>query len=421
MPTLLTRTFALLNNIKPPTADQTNVLTVINADADVEQPIQLVNHSTKPDVSIWKAAELGDLAALQYYVHHTNSVDPTTLLNTRDPDTDCTLLHLVVSNNHQHMVPLIKLLLEHGADASARNVYNVQAIHMVSLHCPDPLTSIELLLDHKASPNARDGDGWTPLHYAARFCHPPDPVVQLLIERGADVNLTDAGHKSPLFGLLANGDLASALDFLVHTAKADVSIRGDFLDQVSRKTRPGTIVLQAAKYGRLECLSLLIKSTVAMQQLRRVLNQDELAYAQSLVKERQSRSKNTDTKWELILQLLQELEDTLEKDPLSLLSSKNKLLQGTATNKLPNTSNGTRPIQRRHTLMAMLGSMRRKKMIAQPQPVERKTSSTTKLFRKMSRMMKRTKSESHTMMQPPHQQEMNTNTSNNIRSDGMTR
>ncbi|KAF1798078.1 ankyrin repeat-containing domain protein [Mucor lusitanicus] len=421
MPTLLTRTFALLNNIKPPTVDQPNVLTVINA--DTEQPIQLVNHSTKPDVSIWKAAELGDLAALQYYVHHTNSVDPTTLLNTRDPDTDCTLLHLVVSNNHQNMVSLIKLLLEHGADASARNVYNVQAIHMVSLHCPDPLASIELLLDHKASPNARDGDGWTPLHYAARFCHPPDPVIQLLVERGADVNLTDAGHKSPLFGLLANGDLTSALDFLVHTAKADVSIRGDFLDQVSRKTRPGTIVLQAAKYGRLECLSLLIKSTVAMQQLRRVINQDELAYAQSLVKEQQFRSKSTETKWELILQLLQELEDTLDKDPLSLLSSRNKLLQSTATSGLPSTSKGTRPIQRRHTLMAMLGSMRRKKMIAQPQPVERKTSTTTKLFRKMSRMMKRAKSESHAMMQPPHQQEMNTNTTttNNIRSDGMTR
>ncbi|KAL9537540.1 hypothetical protein MBANPS3_011686 [Mucor bainieri] len=417
MPTLLTRTFALLNNIKPPTADQPSVLTVINADAEEQQSIQLVNHSTKPDVSIWKAAELGDLAALQYYVHHTNSVDPTTLLNTRDPDTDCTLLHLVVSNNHQHMVPLIQLLLEHGADASARN-----AIHMVSLHCPDPLASIELLLDHKASPNARDGDGWTPLHYAARFCHPPDPVIQLLVERGADVNLTDAGHKSPLFGLLANGDLASALDFLVHTAKADVSIRGDFLDQASRKTRPGTIVLQAAKYGRLECLSLLIKSTVAMQQLRRVVNQDELAYAQSLAKEQQLRATNTETKWELILQLLQELEDTLEKDPLSLLSSRNKLLQGTAANNgLPNTSNGNRPIQRRHTLMAMLGSMRRKKMIAQPQPVERKTSTTTKLFRKMSRMMKRAKSDSHAMMQDMNTNTLTNNNNNNIRSDGMTR
>lgn len=426
MPSLLTRTFALLNNIKPPTTDQENVLTVINA--DTEQPIQLVNYNLKPDVSIWKAAELGDLAALQYYIHHTNSVDPTTLLNTRDPDTDCTLLHLVVSNNHQNMVPLVKLLLEHGADASARNIYNVQAIHMVSLHCPNPLASTELLLDHKASPNARDGDGWTPLHYAARFCHPPDPVLQLLVNRGADVNLTDAGHKSPLFGLLANGDLTSALDFLVHTAKADVSIRGDFLDQVSRKTRSGTIVLQAAKYGRLECLSLLIRSSVAMQQLRRVLNQDELAYSQALVKDQQSRSENTDTKWELILQLLQELEDTLERDPLSLLSSRNKLSQANATAVSGNTSNASRPIQRRHTLIAMLGPMRRKKMIAQPQAVERKTSATSKLFRKMSRMIKRAKSDSHATMQQqqqePQQQEINTTTTtnnNNIRSDGMTR
>ncbi|CEP14771.1 hypothetical protein [Parasitella parasitica] len=416
MPTLLTRTFALLNNIKPPAIDQENVLTVINA--DTEQPIKLSNYNKKPDVSIWKAAELGDLAALEYYVHHTNSVDPTTLLNTRDPDTDCTLLHLVVSNNHQNMVPLVKFLLEHGADASARNVYNVQAIHMVSLHCPDPLASIELLLDHKASPNARDGDGWTPLHYAARFCHPPDPVLQLLVSKGADVNLTDAGHKSPLFGLLANGDLTSALDFLIHSARADVGIRGDFLDQVSRKTRPGTIVLQAAKYGRLDCLSLLIRSPVAMQQLRRVINQDELAYAQKLVKEHQSRSKNVETKWDLILQLLEELEDILEKDPMSLLSSRHKLLP-TAASSSANTSSGSHPIQRRHTLMSMLGSMRTKKMIPQPQVVERKTPTTTKLFRKMSRIIKRAKSDSHAILQQqqqPHQQDDN----NNV-LDGMTR
>ncbi|KAI8645588.1 ankyrin repeat-containing domain protein [Parasitella parasitica] len=419
MPTLLTRTFALLNNIKPPAIDQENVLTVVNE--DTEQPIQLSKHNKKPDVSIWKAAELGDLAALEYYVHHTTSVDPTTLLNTRDPDTDCTLLHLVVSNNHQNTVPLVKFLLKHGADASARNVYNVQAIHMVSLHCPDPLASIELLLDHKASPNARDGDGWTPLHYAARFCHPPDPVLRLLVSKGADVNLTDAGHKSPLFGLLANGDLTSALDFLIHSAKADVGIRGDFLDQVSRKTRPGTIVLQAAKYGRLDCLSLLIRSTVAMHQLRRVVNQDEIVYAQTLVKEHQSRSKNADVKWDLILQLLQELEDILERDPLSLLSSRHRSLQTTAASASANTSSGSRSIQRRHTLMSMLGSMHKKKMIAQPQDPEKRTPATTKLFRKMSRIIKRAKSDGHVILQQQQQQPSQQDDSNNIRSDGMTR
>jgi hypothetical protein len=432
MPTLLTRTFALLNNIKPPTtttntntesapiAHPNNVL-LLSPNKTNNDQIKLTStvfgpapatieqkYTSTPDISIWKAAEKGDLAALQYYIHHhTSSVDPITFLNTRDPDTDCTLLHLVVSNNSNNqavLLPLLQLLLEHGADATARNVYNVQAIHMVSLHCPNPLQSIELLLNHKASPNARDGDGWTPLHYAARFCRPPDKVLQLLISRGADVNLTDSGHKSPLFGLLANGDLTTALDWMIHTAKADVSIRGDFLDQASRKTRPGTIVLQAAKYGRLDCLSLLIKSTVAMNQLRRVMHRDELSHANFIVKDQQARLRRIDgseqqlAKLDLILDLLQELEDTLERDPLSLLNSR-KL--NTASTSPPTVEQevlrvGNNKIQRRHSsfMSTMMDSMR-KKRAQQAAQANNKPATPSGLFRKMSRIIKRSKSENN--------------------------
>ncbi|CAO3636766.1 unnamed protein product [Mucor hiemalis] len=396
MPTLLTRTFALLNNIKPPTTEST--LGDTN-EIELSNESTLNKYTSTPDISIWKAAEQGDLSALQYYVHHT-SVDPITLLNTRDPDTDCTLLHLAVSSSHNKSknsaLPIVKFLLEHRADATARNIYNVQAIHMVSLHCPQPLPCIELLLNHKASPNARDGDGWTPLHYAARFCQPPDLVLQLLVSQGGDINLTDAGHKSPLFGLLANGDLTTALDWLIHTAKADVSIRGDFLDQASRKTRPGTIVLQAAKYGRLDCLQLLIKSTTAMNQLRRVIHRDELNHANFLVKEQLQRTTNPSEsqkgKFELILSLLQELEDMLEKDPLSLLNSRK--LNGSSTLPVSLVSNKNNTIQRRHTLLTMFDSIRSKRKSA-----VNRTDSSTKggaLFRKVSRMIRRTKSENMT-------------------------
>lgn len=395
MPTILTRTFALLNNIKPPTIEEDSTSSHLLDISNIQK------YTSTPDISIWKAAEQGNLAALLYYVQNT-SVDPTTLLNTRDPDTDCTLLHLVVSNSAIDTLPILKLLLNNGADATARNVYNVQAIHMVSLHCPQPLEPIKLLLNHKVSPNARDGDGWTPLHYAARFCQPPDEVLKLLISRGADVNLTDAGHKSPLFGLLANGDLTTALDYLVHSAKADVSIRGDFLDQASRKTKPGTIILQAAKYGRIDCLSMLIQSTIAMNQFRRVIDRDELDHANYLVKDQQSRLRKTDgtdthiQKLDLILSLLQELEDALEADPLSLLNIRKLHASSTMTIE---TSKDNKKIQRRHTLMVMIDSMRKKKSpnTSQSVPtVQRKTSNTSKLLRKMSRIIRRTKSESNT-------------------------
>lgn len=395
MPTLLTRTFALLNNIKPPTDEEDSISNHILDLSTIQK------YTSSPDISIWKAAEQGDLAALLYYVQNS-SVNPTTLLNTRDPDTDCTLLHLVVSNSAIDTLPILKLLLNNGADATARNVYNVQAIHMVSLHCPQPLEPIKILLNNKVSPNARDGDGWTPLHYAARFCQPPDKVLELLVSRGADVNLTDAGHKSPLFGLLANGDLTTALDYLVHTAKADVSIRGDFLDQASRKTKPGTIVLQAAKYGRIDCLSMLIKSTVAMNQFRRVIHRDELDHANQLVKDQQTKLRKSNgndsqiQKLDLILSLLQELEDALERDPLSLLNTRKLTSSATMT---IDTSKETHKIQRRHTLMVMIDSMCKKKSptVSENTPtVQRKTSTTNKLLRKMSRIIRRTKSENNT-------------------------
>ncbi|CEJ03899.1 hypothetical protein RMCBS344292_17874 [Rhizopus microsporus] len=139
-----------------------------------------IDIETSPSVSIWKAAETGDIEALEYFLQHN-----TELLNMRDPNTECTLLHLLVSNVQDLIRPL-ELLLKHGVDVTAQNIYNVQAIHAVFLNCPYPLEAVRLLLSYDANPNARDGDGWTPLHYAARFCQLPEPVLKLLIDAGAD-------------------------------------------------------------------------------------------------------------------------------------------------------------------------------------------------------------------------------------------
>ncbi|KAI8381431.1 ankyrin repeat-containing domain protein [Radiomyces spectabilis] len=300
----------------------------------------------RPEISIWQAAENGDLEALTYFIQHPTTVDPCIMLNSRDPYSDCTLLHLIVSNvneNKYDLVPLLKLLLDHGADATARNIYNVQAIHMVSLHCKNPLPAIQLLLQYDASPNACDGDGWTPAHYAARFCTPPDRVLQLLVSHGADINLVDASRKSPMFGLLANGDYATTLDWLIHHAKANLTIQGDFLDQQTRRTRPGTLLLQAAKYARLECLQLLVRSAVAMNALRTVLTREELDYAITLVKDQRQQIETSATRHPTLLgnlermtHIFQDLTHALEQDPQSLLSLHKK--KGTLSS--TPTSNG---------------------------------------------------------------------------------
>ncbi|KAG1469882.1 hypothetical protein G6F56_003004 [Rhizopus delemar] len=298
MPTVLSRTFALLNNTKAPHTPpihrkllQETITGSQHISIELEEPIE------KPSISIWKAAELGDQAALQYYMQHSQ-IDLLTLLNMRDPDTDCSLLHLVITHSSSSMDSVVRMLLDHGADATARNVYNVQAIHMVALHCPErALPTLQSLLDAKVDPNATDGDGWTPLHYCARFCQPPGPALDLLLSSGADINRRDAAQKTPLFCLLANGDFPETLESLLSLAQ--LGVLADFLDPSNGKTQRGSLVLQAVKYGRVRSLSLLIR----YKALRMVVTKNELVRARGLAKESSE-----------ISLLLSELEEAMETD-----------------------------------------------------------------------------------------------------------
>ncbi|KAL0139890.1 ankyrin repeat-containing domain protein [Mucor lusitanicus] len=240
----------------------------------IQRPCQqTVTMESEPTMSIWKAAEMGNMTALTYFIYNHSSQQQQQLDDTAE-----------TTNNPNPIEPL-RLLLEQGADATARNIYNVQAIHALFLRCPEPLEALQLLLDHDADPNARDGDGWTPIHYAARFCKSPKPILELLIKAGADVNAEDASHKTPLFCLLANGDHSLTLDWLIHTAKANIKIRGDFLDGQTRRTKQGSLILQAAKYGRLSSLRILISSASAMESLETILTKDELVLSIDMVRE----------------------------------------------------------------------------------------------------------------------------------------
>ncbi|KAI9496393.1 ankyrin repeat-containing domain protein [Zychaea mexicana] len=304
---------------------------------DVSLELPMLDSST---TLIWDSARSGDLSALQYAIESSKG-SRAQLVNARDPETECTLLYTVVSSpNVKDPVPMMELLLDHGADATSQNVYNVQAIHAVALHCPAPRASIELLLKHEVDPNARDGDGWTPMHYVARFCKDPQEIIQLLDRYGANVNAVDVTQKSPLFPLLANGDHASALDWLIHSAKADVGIRGEFLDQQTRRTNPGTVLLQAAKYARRQCLAVLTNSAVAMETLKVAITQEELNQATLLLRQQldkaqsdgsstnngssrssSSHNEKLEENLDVMLTMLEELRRTLEEDKTSTLAA----------------------------------------------------------------------------------------------------
>ncbi|ORX62230.1 ankyrin, partial [Hesseltinella vesiculosa] len=174
--------------------------------------------------SIWHAAEEGNYDALKAHLDGCSSPrELKAMVNGRDPSTDASLLHLYATSAPETRLAMVRLLLESGADASSTNVYNVQPIHMVSLHFPlHAVSFLKALLEFGANIHARDGDGWTPLHYAARFCQPPKEAMQLLVEHGADVNaVDDSNHKSCLYGLIANGDHLACFQWMVEHGQAN--------------------------------------------------------------------------------------------------------------------------------------------------------------------------------------------------------
>lgn len=78
--------------------------------------------------------------------------------------------------------PITGLLLDHGADANARDNGGRTALHLAVEAGQDSV--VTLLLDHGADANARDNDAWTPLllSLARGF----ERIVETLLSRGVD-------------------------------------------------------------------------------------------------------------------------------------------------------------------------------------------------------------------------------------------
>jgi ankyrin repeat protein len=108
-------------------------------------------------------------------------------------------------------VPLMKVLLELGADPMLPNVTNTTPLMAAAGlgttepleeagEEPEALEAVKLLLDLGADVNAIDNNGDTPMHGAAYAAYPS--VVKLLAERGADPQIWKEKNKfgrTPLF------------------------------------------------------------------------------------------------------------------------------------------------------------------------------------------------------------------------------
>jgi ankyrin repeat protein len=131
-----------------------------------------------------------------------------------------TALVLAGAGGHESTV---KVLLEAGADISAKNCFGNTALHGAS-RVDVPTTS--LLLHAGADPNVTNNKGSTPLHFA---CHEEDDfelcnaMIELLLKQGATVDIKDARGATPLMILASTGNLVGIKLLLAQGADKDTT------------------------------------------------------------------------------------------------------------------------------------------------------------------------------------------------------
>ncbi|KAH9065632.1 ankyrin repeat-containing domain protein [Lactarius vividus] len=160
-------------------------------------------------------------------------------------NTNSTPLHLASSRGGTESM---ELLIQCGADVNCQDNENSTPLHrvfkvspsakIVQLFTPHGIDvtqagshwfdflwatkaeAVEVLLRHGADVNARDGHNWTPLHRASS-CGRAESV-QLLIRHGADVNARDKSNSTPLHLVsVQRGGIEIARLLLEHGADAD--------------------------------------------------------------------------------------------------------------------------------------------------------------------------------------------------------
>lgn len=92
--------------------------------------------------------------------------------------------------------PIVRLLIEKGADVKTADNRGVTALHEAAQS--GDLTSMRLLIEHGADVNALDRNGDSPLMFAAAGLH--SDGVQLLLKHGANVNVVRRAYPSVKHG-----------------------------------------------------------------------------------------------------------------------------------------------------------------------------------------------------------------------------
>jgi ankyrin repeat protein len=145
------------------------------------------------------------------------------------PDNDQNQIHTPLYWAAQNgRLPLVKLLVAHGADVNAKNQGDQTALHVAASR--SNLEIVRLLIDSKADIAAKTSSGSTPLHSAAAGNEPES--IKLLLARGAELNtLAQQDRDTPLSYAVKNNARQAAQALL--QAKADPNLSQPLMEAVS--------------------------------------------------------------------------------------------------------------------------------------------------------------------------------------------
>jgi len=160
-------------------------------------------------------------------------------------------LHWAAKENRVEVIPV---LLAAKADVNNRDRAGKTPL-CVAAESRDPkcVESMKLLLAAKSDVNSKDRLGGSPLLWAAGLGTPE--AVELLIASGAEVSIQDKNGLTPLLWAAGTGDPRS-VQILVDK-KADLNIADNLTGD--------TAIMRAARNGKFESLTILIKAGAPLE------------------------------------------------------------------------------------------------------------------------------------------------------------